>query len=115
MVGIGNSGGDIAVEISRSAEKVRRDNSTGKSVFSQSFAYACIHFVCFDVFYFIASPLFMSDVSQHTPRGLGGWQDVHSRSSHGHDGYHQIQQHPSQDSSQSCEQLGSRERTEPKV
>lgn len=52
VVGIGNSGGDIAVEISRSAEKVRRDNSTRKYVFSPSFAYARIHFVYFYVFYF---------------------------------------------------------------
>lgn len=57
----------------------------------------------------------LSDVSQHTPRGLGGWQDVQSRSSPGHERYHQIQQHPPQASSQSCEQLGSRERTKPKV
>lgn len=48
VVGIGNSGGDIAVEISRSAEKVRHKKSITVNdkmcAFSQIITSACIDF-----------------------------------------------------------------------
>lgn len=68
--------------------------------------------------FFIILPLLilsLTDISQHAPGGLGDQQDVQSRSSPGHDSYHQAQQHPHKASSQNSGQLGSREITEPKI
>lgn len=57
----------------------------------------------------------LTDISQHTSRGLGVWQDVQPWSSPGHNSHHQVQQHPYAASSQDSAQLGNREITEPKI
>ena len=56
-----------------------------------------------------------SDISQHTKRGLGDWQDVYQWSASGHGKHLQTRQDPKAAPPHDPDQLGNGESTEPEI
>ena len=57
----------------------------------------------------------LTDISQHTRRGLGDWQDVYQWSASGHDKHLQTRQDPKAAPPHDPDQLGNGESTEPEI